>query len=404
MFKKLRNRIVLIASASIFVLLALILGIINVANFSEIARQGDEILNILARSGGDFDLPPASNSETATIFKVNEPPTFNPDDQDTRESTRYFTVKYDRDWKFVSLNRALERFTEQDCIAWADSLKNGQRGWTKINYRYLTYEYENYHMVSVIDLTRELTPSYRILWSSLIGSIIGLIIVSLTLYFVSDKLLHPLEEVDYKQKVFIADAAKTLKTPATIIALEASSLAKIDNNEHVKNIEKQADKLIDLSKKLNDLVLFTSEDAVLTDINLSLTLEDVIDNYEDTFKVNKKDLNLDIDKDVILNGDEGMIRKMFTEIIENALKFTKSECFISLKKIDERITFEAKNDNPNIVDGDLDSVFNRFYKSEVEGKDGPGIGLSIVKEIATNHKARISAKGKDGYFILKIEF
>ena len=64
----------------------------------------------------------------------------------------------------------------------------------------------------------------------------------------------------------------------------------------------------------------------------------------------------------------------------------------------------VRNDAERIPDGNLDVVFDRFYRlqeARASKVAGTGIGLSMAKEIVNLHHGKITATGKDGVFEIK---
>jgi signal transduction histidine kinase len=262
--------------------------------------------------------------------------------------------------------------------------------------------------VVVIDQSRELSPSYRVLWISLIVGGVGLVLVIVVGSIISKAIVKPFEENDKGQKRFIADAARTLRTPVSVISIDAATLkAKLPDDESLNSIEKQAKKLLKLASDLNSFAGASKDNANKAKTNLSNVLKDVLKLYEDGFKAAGKKLETSIEEGLEANVDDGMIRKALSEIIENLLKYSTTKAMISLRKEGDRVVLETRNDFPGIAEGPLDRVFDRFYRLDADNMskyEGNGVGLSIVKEIVDAHRGRAKAKGENGDFVLKIEF
>ena len=72
---------------------------------------------------------------------------------------------------------------------------------------------------------------------------------------------------------------------------------------------------------------------------------------------------------------------------------------VSLSAKGKHYQLTIQNSTEEIPKGNLDILFERFYRldsSRNSGTGGSGIGLSIVKSIVDAHKGRISAKSRDG--------
>ena len=427
MIKKLRRKFILVAELSIFALLATILIGINSVNFSIVADRADEVLISLAEEGGSFrreeQLPPdiQNQSGQGEQFVPGESEPFQggdrgqgrPDSPEMRASMRYFTVVFDENDNATIPTRGLEMatFTSEEAIAWARNLLGKKGGWTNTYYRFLNYEVAsepNNRYVSVVDVTRELSPSYNVLYASLIGSAFGLAVSLLVLIFVSKQFVKPLEESDKKQRRFISDASHELKTPLTIISANAELLSmEIGENESIATIEKEVARLTEMIRDLNDLARLEEQEQPVTDkIDLSLIAEETMNSFRPALEKKNIAVNMDIPDSLILMQNEANLRKLLSIIIENACKYALTHLDFKIKKEESRISIRMQNDAESIPDGPLDRVFERFYRSDfarASSAEGSGIGLSVAKAIVTQIKGRIYAKGKDGEFILKIE-
>ena len=396
MIKKLRKKLVTYTIVSVFSLLVVILAVINVTNFVMVAEQADNIAQSIKKNDGE--MPPANPGENPGPMK--------PDSPENLASIRYFTFS-EEESDFTYYN--LQPDKKEEFLSLAKKLLNNgaKKGWTNIVYRYRVYKKADVRYVVLLDQSRELIPSYRILLVSSISAIVGLgIIVALT-FLASKKLIQPIEDSDTKQRRFIADAAIALKTPVSVISIDNATLTNEHGEEPAnKSIRKQVEKLLDLAEDLNALTIASEVRLDRQQFNLSNVLKDVINQYHYAFKDNGKELVLDIQDDVVFAGDDGMFKKMLSEIIENSLKYSDHQATITLKSENERISLEFKNDAKGIPEGSLDRVFEKFYRLDYKDHsqyDGSGVGLSIVKEIVERHGGRIIARGENDMFILKIE-
>jgi two-component system sensor histidine kinase TctE len=99
---------------------------------------------------------------------------------------------------------------------------------------------------------------------------------------------------------------------------------------------------------------------------------------------------------------------MLTNLIDNALRYTQSggQVTVRLACHQETIVMEVEDNGPGIPEGERERVFERFYRVLGSSKDGCGLGLAIVREIADRHEAQIFlTSGADGIgMLMRITF
>lgn len=427
--KKLRTKFILVATVSVFVLLVVILGSVNISNFALVTSDADQITQRIADSQGELNIT-EGETEPTTVSVEGEGGGGQPGEggqggnpggpgsPETLASIRYFTYAFSTTDSSTSKLIVNNMVMVEDTAAqeWSGNLLSGNEvGWTDIYFRYRRYavtetaDSSTWTYVTVIDESRELSPSYRVLWASLIGSGVGLVIAFLAIFFISKRVFKPLEESQRKQKRFISNASHELKTPLAIISANAEILEmEMGENESIDDIERQVKRMSETVKNLNALAKIDEIEAPeFSSFNISDTAREIAMGFQDAFAKQNKEFVVNIQEDVYYKGNESMIRQLLQSILSNALKYSDSKAIFSLSSNNGRVSIEERNDCALIKDGPLDSVFERFYRSEearASSIEGSGIGLSIAKEVVDLHKGRISARGENGNFIIKADF
>jgi signal transduction histidine kinase len=93
----------------------------------------------------------------------------------------------------------------------------------------------------------------------------------------------------------------------------------------------------------------------------------------------------------IVEADRTLIELVLKNLIENALKYSKDDVFVT---IDED-AISVCDQGVGISDEDLDKVTKKFYRSGTHNWDNSmGLGLSIVKTILTLHKSKLEIRSK----------
>ena len=399
MIKKIKRKFILVSLLAVSILLVSILSVVNIVNFSLVTKDADRVIDMIKTEENRFmeeGNPPIGNPN-------NDERPMGPSSPDMPGSMRFIKITFDKNGNVVEGVYKLAIVSEDEANTWAKDLLSSKSGWTRTNYRFQVYKNGNNKVVIIVDESRELLPSYRVLIASVVGTVVGLLASLVFLIIISKRFVKPIEESDAKQKKFISDAARELKTPVTIIALEEEVIKnKYGEDDSIKLIDKQLTKLNKLTKKMNELVILERIDVSEVSLSLSNILEDELGKTIDSFKEKNIAINSDISPDIKIIASEEIIRKMIGEVLNNGIKFARSIFDITLRKEGSRIMLEFSNDADDLKDGSLDLVFERFYKINEESS-GNGLGLSFVKEVIKKYNGRISAKAVDGNFILKIE-
>ena len=397
MNKKTKIKIISAFIGSLFFLLVLILGSINIYNFSRAASDADHITQMIADNGGSFNMN--NNRE--------EKGPMGPDSPEVSFSTRYFTFAFKSNGDAIKVAFNIQMVSEKEAIEWARGLIGKNRGWTRTSYRFRSYVKESTDYVTVIDQSRELSPSYRVLNASIVGSFVGLGVLFVVVCFSVDKLSKYLNDREYKERKIIRDTSKELNQPLSSISNNIDSLQKdnVDSKE-IEEIKLELDHINSILYKLNESNKINKTTIQKEEFNLSNLAKDVCNNFVGIFKKESKEFTSQIDNEIFYNGEKEKIENLFIILLDNSIKYCKTRTIFSLLKENERVVICVENDSEGVAEGPLDTVFERYYRSEdvvKSGIDGAGVGLYIAKDIVKAHKGRISARGENGLFIIKVE-
>lgn len=413
---KARIKFILLTEFVMILLLSVLLTTINVISFTMVADDADMLTQRIALRHGSLEekAPPADEMPQDTTstgagtsngqdgnkkpFRINKDMLkTGPDSEEMRLSLRYFTVAFDKEGETELIEYKISAVNEDEAIQWAESLKEGsETGWTNTNYRYRVYKDSGRIFVTVIDQSRELNPSYRILSISVWGGLILILLSIPILLFIGKRQFRPIEEADRKQKKFIARIESEFRMPLTIINADTEMLERsIGKNDQTSSIDKQVRRMTGLVKELGTLTVF-EENAVRTRTDLSDLMTAMLENSRKSFEENKIELSYEIDPDISLKINSDAMHNVIRELISNALKFSVSKAQFTLKMHKDRIKLTASNDT-ELPDGGCDEIFDRFTTlNNSKGKGGAGLGLSYLKDVVKSADGRVSAAVKNG--------
>ena len=207
-----------------------------------------------------------------------------------------------------------------------------------------------------------------------------------------------------KQKRFITDAGHELKTPLTIIDADAEILEMdLGENEWVRDIQGQVKRLTGLTRDLIYLSRMDEEQSrpQLVEFPLSDLVRETAQPFQTLAKTQGKSLDLRVQPDLSLQGDEKALGHLVTILLDNALKYSPAGSGISLSLERQgkyaRLTVANPTDSP--LPGDLNQLFERFYRADPSRNSqtgGHGLGLSIAQAIVSAHKGKLTAASPDG--------
>ena len=128
--------------------------------------------------------------------------------------------------------------------------------------------------------------------------------------------------------------------------------------------------------------------------NLDNELGPLFQMYKELAENEDKKLTISFDYKEEINADLNMIKQLMVILLDNSIKYTKSEDMIEIKtyKQDGKAVLEVADTGIGISNEAIDHIFERFYreeKSRNREKGGMGLGLSIAYNIVNLHKGTI---------------
>ncbi len=412
MIKNLRTKFIAVAMCSMFIVLAAIVITINITNYVRIMERIDSITTHLADNGGTFMMGPPNKPQEDLQNKKEQgvepeggmkPEGMSPE---TPFQTRYFTVTLDESGNVTDTNiNNIAAINEEEAQAYAKQLLAGNKdkGFWDV-YRYVRKENNNETLYIFIDCQQDISNFKSFLITSVLVSVFGLLAVFILVLIFSQRVFRPVEESYRKQKQFITDASHEIKTPLTIIDANIEVLEmETGENRWITSTRNQVKRLTGLTNQLVELSRL-DEGADRQEQNEFSFTEAVVESaepYEALARTKGKEIILDVEENIHFAGNEKNIRQLADILLDNAIKYSKDNDVIRIKltKKGHKILLIVTNSADNLPKGDLDVLFDRFYRLDASRNSetgGTGIGLSVARAIVESHKGRISAFSEDG--------
>lgn len=216
-----------------------------------------------------------------------------------------------------------------------------------------------------------------------------------------------LAKADNLQKDLIANVSHDLRTPLTMVRSYAEMVRDLsgDNpekrNAHLQVIIDEADRLNLLVSDLLTLSKMQSGVEVLniTKFCLRNTILSVLNSCRILSEQEGFRFTCQCDPEIIVTGDEARIRQVLSNLVNNAVRYSgeDKEITVTVTKKGEAVRCEVSDHGQGIPEEELSHIWERYYRSSSNhsrNTAGAGLGLSIVKEILTMHKADFGVTSK----------
>jgi len=212
------------------------------------------------------------------------------------------------------------------------------------------------------------------------------------------------------QREFVANVSHELKTPLT--SVQGFAQAILDGTASTPEVQKQAAQVIynesgRMHRMVLDLLDLARLDAGTFDlqrapVDLTALLNSIAEKFAPQARTGKLDIRVETASLPVFIGDGDRLAQVFTNLVDNALKFTPAGGSITLRaaQTSSGIQVEVTDTGAGISPEALPHIFDRFYQADPSRpggrKHGSGLGLAIVKEIVGAHGGKISVRSEPG--------
>lgn len=209
-----------------------------------------------------------------------------------------------------------------------------------------------------------------------------------------NELLAEVEATRLEQTRLVRDAGHELRTPLTALRtnieiLQRHEVADDERSRMLEAAHAEVEELTELVSEVVDLATDRYEEEPTTEMELSSVVEVCVERLD---RRNDRFVRLELDSSRV-SGKRAALERAVGNIVANADKWSPVDGEITVTVADGTLT--VADAGPGIPAGDIDHVFERFYRSDnARAMPGSGLGLSIVEQIVTDHGGAVFARSR----------
>jgi signal transduction histidine kinase len=210
-----------------------------------------------------------------------------------------------------------------------------------------------------------------------------------------------LSELDDVKQMFLTAMSHQLRTPLAGARWALDTVVKDPNCPNKEILKQGYEKIVQSIGIVSELLKSAESDIEKGKmkiekkrLDLGILLKKVSENLNYLAVTNSISLSLDIASGIFLNGDEKMLDLAFTNIFDNAFRYSpKGKVKISLKKENNQAKVMIEDSGIGIDSADMEYVFQKFFRGKNALKLDPnesGVGLYATKKIIEMHNGNIN--------------
>ncbi len=212
--------------------------------------------------------------------------------------------------------------------------------------------------------------------------------------------------VEKTRRDFIANVSHELRTPLTSIqgyteTLLDSAPEPGSSREFLEVIRKNAIRMGRLTEDLLTLARVESGEQRfdIQPVAPGTLLQEAVQSFREIARSQGVELQVEDHAEARVNADREAVHQVFSNLVDNALKYGASggRIVLGARPVERGVEFYVQDFGPGISSEHLPRLFERFYrvdKARSRESGGTGLGLAIAKHIVLAHEGTIRAESE----------
>ena len=395
MFRKLRIKFIVTATAAIALILAFFLVLMNSIVYTQTEDNIHTVLSILTKNEGELPITDEIK-ESLTEKNIQEGIVYN---------FQYFSVREKENDYAISLTN-VQSLTEAEVKSFLPNVLKKQETYGTITHkgRYFTYQMSQSttgKLLVFFETTNYIRERDTLLQVSIWLALASLLLLILLFTLISGIVIRPFIKNYEKQRMFITNAGHELKTPLAIISANTELQELMEGEtEWSSSTKEQTERLNHLIGRLIRLArLEEQEDIKLAPQNISVIAEKVASDFAPLFTKEDKKFESSIEADVVEKVAQEEFYELLSILLDNARKYCDPAGTIRLTLqrknylLRKRTCITISNDYKDGQAVNIKRFFDRFYRAETSHNNqtisGHGIGLSMAQHLVSLFRGKI---------------
>ena len=282
------------------------------------------------------------------------------------------------------------------------------------SHRYKRYTIDKQSVFLMVSCeSDQISSGQLVLILSSIG-VLSILVLLCLCYYLSGRVIRPLQQSWAQQQQFLHDASHELKTPLAVISTNIEAVRSCPDDTIAKQdkwLSYIADEAEDMRNLVNDMLTLAKGDGPARNdrVMVTFSLSDTVEEAGLLMEANALEagilLDTDVEEGIEFIGNPDDIKHLLLILLDNALKntFEGGQIDLALHKNKDGLLITCKNTGRGIPASELQNIFRRFYRvdpSRARLTGGSGLGLSIAERIVGSYKGKIWAESEEGKWAL----
>ncbi len=199
----------------------------------------------------------------------------------------------------------------------------------------------------------------------------------------------------------IENISHDLRTPLTSILgylelLIDDSVDEYEKKEYLSIIQRRTKGLYNLVDTFYDVSRLEAGEYKLNieNVNIDKEVREHILLFYNDFENKNIEVEVELlNEEVCIQADKNALERVFNNLFQNAIKYTKDKFKISLKKENNRVVITLSNYTDELDEKDVENLFDRFYmKDNSRSTSSSGLGLTVTKLLVEEMNGEIKAE------------